>query len=319
MFYGRRVWRSFGVGLKERLDEIGVLGGGEDAEERRIQYKRDKAGGVNVTRQKAMAARVLVALAGRQRLMRTESFTEKGAKPWAQKSAAERALELKSVFNMIDANRDGNIDAKEFADSLRTLGFQASGEDVGRMLKELDKNKDGEIDLEEFTVVMTRKLDLQEISQLVKPTTASAFRQRSTAQQDAELKRLFDLFDSDKSGELDVDEVHFAFRAMGMDPSLDEVEQWVKDVDGQDEIDLAGFQKLFRERMLRPAATTKLEMAMESAALAQEVSAVPAAAAVVAATRAAAATCTGSVAACWLPAVRSVAASPAARLRSAAR
>jgi len=74
-----------------------------------------------------------------------------------------------------------------------------------------------------------------------------------TDQQKSEIKEAFDLFDMDQSGEIDVQEMHVAMRALGLEPSKAETEQFLDnaDTDGGGSIGYREFENLMSKKLLK--------------------------------------------------------------------
>mgnify|MGYP001087058152 CR=1 FL=1 len=61
-----------------------------------------------------------------------------------------REAQLQAVFNSMDLNHNGRLDANELSEALEQLNLDASPKTVARMIKRIDKNNDGSIDYKEF-------------------------------------------------------------------------------------------------------------------------------------------------------------------------
>merc|ERR1712216_162441 len=72
-----------------------------------------------------------------------------------------------------------------------------------------------------------------------------------TAEQKAELREAFDLFDTDGSGAVDATELHTAMKALGFEPKKEEIAKMVKemDKDGDATVDFEEFCKMMAEKM----------------------------------------------------------------------
>jgi Ca2+-binding EF-hand superfamily protein len=72
-----------------------------------------------------------------------------------------------------------------------------------------------------------------------------------TPEQEKECKEAFDLFDGDGSGAIDCKELKVAMMALGFEPSDDEIDKMVKDidVDGNATIDFAEFMEMMNGKM----------------------------------------------------------------------
>mmetsp|Transcript_89925 Transcript_89925/g.178711 ORF Transcript_89925/g.178711 Transcript_89925/m.178711 type:complete len:257 (-) Transcript_89925:133-903(-) len=71
--------------------------------------------------------------------------------------------------------------------------------------------------------------------------------------QKAEIKEAFDLFDMDGSGEIDLQEMHVAMRALGLEPSKEETEKFLLSADSDDSghIGYREFEQLMSKKLLK--------------------------------------------------------------------
>jgi len=58
--------------------------------------------------------------------------------------------QFEQLFYSFDTDKDGQITTVELSTVMKSLGLQASDEDLKGMISKMDKDKDGHIDLEEF-------------------------------------------------------------------------------------------------------------------------------------------------------------------------
>ena len=70
--------------------------------------------------------------------------------------------------------------------------------------------------------------------------------------QKQEIKEVFDLFDTDSSGAIDVKELKVAMRALGFEPTKDEVMKAIADADheGKTTIDYTEFQEMMQNKIV---------------------------------------------------------------------
>eukprot|EP00736_Rhodelphis_marinus_P012896 Rmarinus@m.15970 len=69
----------------------------------------------------------------------------------------EELQEFREIFNLVDADGGGTIEAEELQQLMEMLGLRPSREEVEEMVKEIDEDGNGEIDFDEFVQVMSRK------------------------------------------------------------------------------------------------------------------------------------------------------------------
>eukprot|EP00249_Psilotum_nudum_P018210 c26694_g1_i2 orf=463-1248(-) len=152
----------------------------------------------------------------------TEEIPEEPSEPKSERCvassgmvSAELVRELELVFQQFDANGDGKISATELGAVLRSLGDDTSDADAVLMVKEVDADGDGFIDLQEFIDLNTKSVDATgEIASL------------------DELKSVFLIFDIDKDGFINAEELHTVLRSLGDDKcTVDDCGRMIKGVD----------------------------------------------------------------------------------------
>lgn len=76
-----------------------------------------------------------------------------------------------------------------------------------------------------------------------------------TAEQQAEIKQAFEVFDADGSGAIDADELKKAMEALGFQPSIDEIKGMIAEVsdDGDEEVSYPEFEEMMTKLILGPA------------------------------------------------------------------
>jgi centrin-1 len=73
-----------------------------------------------------------------------------------------------------------------------------------------------------------------------------------TEQQKLEIKEAFDIFDTDGSGNIDANELKVAMRALGFEPTKDELKRMIAEMDstGKGTIDFPEFMQLVAKKMV---------------------------------------------------------------------
>merc|ERR1712216_16979 len=79
----------------------------------------------------------------------------------------------------------------------------------------------------------------------------------------AEVKEAFDLFDGDGSGAIDAKELYVAIQALGFEPTEDEIDKMVKDIDadGNAQVELSEFYEMMSGKMSEKDATEEMKKA----------------------------------------------------------
>ena len=147
----------------------------------------------------------------------------------ARRLTDKQRAEIADLFDLYDEDESGTIDISELPTLLRALGFTPTNAFCEQLMRKYDANADGTLGLEEFmTLVATEPL----------PGTAT----------EAELLRVFKLFDLDGNGTVSSDELVSAMTARGEPISLDEARAMVArvDTDGDRELNFAEFAAMMR-------------------------------------------------------------------------
>lgn len=119
--------------------------------------------------------------------------------------------ELEQVFKKFDANGDGRICADELGSIMRSLGHEATAEELRTMIAEVDSDGDGFIDLEEFIELNTKGIDHDEVLE--------------------NLKHAFEVFDIDKNGMISAEELQNVLKSLGEECTFDDCRKMISGVD----------------------------------------------------------------------------------------
>jgi len=85
---------------------------------------------------------------------------EEFATIWQRKMLSVNESYIHTVFNVLDADGDGNIDATELA---KVLDMTNEGDDekIAELIREVDTDNDGKINFEEFRTAMLERNDFK--------------------------------------------------------------------------------------------------------------------------------------------------------------
>ncbi|KAL8535895.1 hypothetical protein ACS0TY_011516 [Phlomoides rotata] len=119
--------------------------------------------------------------------------------------------ELEQVFNKFDANGDGRICAAELGSIMRSLGHEATAEELQLMIAEVDADGDGFINLEEFIELNTKGIDHDEVQE--------------------NLKHAFSVFDIDKNGMISAEELQNVLKSLGEECTFEDCRKMISGVD----------------------------------------------------------------------------------------
>lgn len=138
----------------------------------------------------------------------------------------------KQIFGTVDANDSGTIDEQELRLLLEKLGFVPLKMNIEETLTKVDKNKDRLLDFGEF-------FDFIETWQ----------RQEGFLDEEASaLKEVFDRFDEDDSGDVNILELADLLRELGYNETLEEIRVFLLEVDasGDNSLDFPEYMRLMR-------------------------------------------------------------------------
>lgn len=148
--------------------------------------------------------------------------------PWVKLLSVSQLLEIHQAFNRFDRDDSGEVDAKELKQVMKTLGMDATNEQIKEMIKSVDVDQSGMIEFEEFANMMARRFLIQD-GQI-------------------ELDQAFKLFDSDGSGYVSIEEMRTLLMAVGGEEALTEREMTalikVADPNGDGRITYAEFRDM---------------------------------------------------------------------------
>merc|ERR1712113_53772 len=105
--------------------------------------------------------------------------------------------DVRATFRQVDTDQSGFIDKEELAAVLQKLGGAVNDEEVDKCYNELDENDDGKIDFEEF----------------------SKWYLKSENRIESDIQQLFNKFDHDGNGYIEIDELENLVVACQGDPS----------------------------------------------------------------------------------------------------
>ncbi|KAK9115126.1 hypothetical protein Syun_021923 [Stephania yunnanensis] len=138
--------------------------------------------------------------------------------------SSTQVKELEAVFEKFDVNGDGKISMSELGSIMMSLGYNASEEELCKMMREADSDGDGFIDLNEFIDMNTKEVDLKEEIE--------------------DLRNAFKVFDADKNGLISPEELRNVMRSVGDSCSIEDCKRMIRgvDSDGDGQINFEEFQ-----------------------------------------------------------------------------
>ncbi|XP_060186793.1 caltractin-like isoform X1 [Lycium barbarum] len=123
----------------------------------------------------------------------------------------QKRQEIREAFDLFDTDNSGTIDAKELNVAMRALGFEASEEEINRMIAEVDKDGSGAIDFDEFVHMMNAK-----------------FGERDTKE---ELMKAFQIIDQDKNGKISFADIQRIADELGERFTDREIQEMIEEAD----------------------------------------------------------------------------------------
>lgn len=150
---------------------------------------------------------------------------------------------FKKMFDMFDTDRSGAIGFFEMKNLTRHLGVELDDEALKKSMQAIDENGNGDLEFEEFVHWLANvNSSGDEFAVLKSKIRAQGTRPLTNAQIE-QLRDVFNHFDKDGSGSIDVHELGHVFSAMGQNLSADELSLLMSqaDDDGSGEIDFDEF------------------------------------------------------------------------------
>ncbi|CAF2596906.1 unnamed protein product [Rotaria sp. Silwood2] len=135
----------------------------------------------------------------RQQLSEVHGFSE------------EQIAVYEESFSLLDKDGDGNISNHEIRCLMNSLGYAPSEEDISSVISKVDINGDGSVDFHEFLTMMRRR--------------------KSTGESDTELQQVFNVFDKNKDGFIDKDELYDMLLRLGENITDEDVTEMIEEAD----------------------------------------------------------------------------------------
>jgi Ca2+-binding EF-hand superfamily protein len=130
---------------------------------------------------------------------RSKKGTKKRERPGLTEDEIE---EIREAFNLFDTEGTGKIDPRELKGAMQSLGFESKNPTIFQMISELE-SMGREIDFEEFLDAITSKLGDKETK--------------------AGINKIFDLFDDDRTGHININNIRRVAKELGETMNQDEL------------------------------------------------------------------------------------------------
>jgi Ca2+-binding EF-hand superfamily protein len=137
---------------------------------------------------------------------------------------------IKQTFDLLDKDRDGNIDVKELEKFISNQGLNIPQEDLQEMIERIDSNGDGKIQFSEYKQAMDKILTNEDETILC--------------------KQIFDALDRGSDKVISIEELKYAFYCLGEILTDDEVRGLISHAseDGQN-VTYDDFERIYKEIM----------------------------------------------------------------------
>merc|ERR1712066_96790 len=138
--------------------------------------------------------------------------------------------EMKEAFDLFDTDGSGAISVNELTRAMQQLNFDVKHAVVFNMVADLDTDGSGEIEFDEFLEVMTAKIT-----------------DKNTKE---EIDRVFKLFDKDRNGTLEADDLSRVCKELGEEMSEEDVREVIQraDLDGDGVVGLQDFYNVLTKK-----------------------------------------------------------------------
>lgn len=137
--------------------------------------------------------------------------------------------DLRRIFDAVDTDHSGSLDFEELCTCFERLGMNESKASMARLMNEIDTDGNGTIEFEEFAAAFERaELGRDERLRVI----ANVARKLTLSEAEiASLRDMFDTYDTNRSGDLDQDELTEVLKALGLYESPRATVQLMESID----------------------------------------------------------------------------------------
>ena len=125
--------------------------------------------------------------------------------------ALNKEKEYKSIFEMHDINKDGNVNSLELANILKAINISIPDEEIKEIMTEIDLERNGEINYEEFISILNRR--------------------EKDVDTEEELLKAFKVFDKEGNGLININELKHIMLTVGNNLSESEINDMLTEAD----------------------------------------------------------------------------------------
>ena len=150
---------------------------------------------------------------------------------------------FRKMFDMFDSDHSGAIGFYEMKNLTKHLGVELSDTELRRSMDAIDENGNGDLEFEEFLAWLRNAGEQGDQFAILKSRIRAQGTRPLSNEQIKQLHEVFEHFDADHSGAIDMDELGNVFRAMGQELSEAELKALIRQVDddGSGEIEFDEF------------------------------------------------------------------------------
>ena len=144
--------------------------------------------------------------------------------------SVDEVQEVKDAFDLFDTDKSGAVSVQELIEAMQSLGLDQKSESVFNMIKDIDTDGSGELEFGEFLEMMTATLS------------------NKTSEDD--LRKVFNIFDSDRTGEISLMNLKKMSKELGEDMPFDELAEMIdrNDLDGDGRWSFEDFSEMITNK-----------------------------------------------------------------------
>ena len=160
---------------------------------------------------------------------------------------------IKQVFEALDEDGSGAIEASEMRVVMSKLGVDLTAEEARDMVRFADQDGDGSIDYEEFQrVLLSGKFEKASYWKVVRSNMSLIADSVVVAMAEEMLRKGFNKIDTSGNGELDYEELRLWLKSFGLQLTKSQARNMVReaDADGNGEIDFQEFKLIMSGKEL---------------------------------------------------------------------
>jgi Ca2+-binding EF-hand superfamily protein len=208
---------------QKKLDELAKYGGRELLDGLEVEWKGSRMISLHI-------------LNLRRRLRR--STTKSIKKIYEVQLPPEDVVILRETFDAVDPEKTGSVDKVQFGEAMKILRIQFSEDDIEEAIREVDLDGSGMLDWPEFLFFMNRF------------GSNFSIENKFTEERLKEMRQVFEMFDADNSGTLDIGELRDVMHSIGLAPEEWEIRAMIAEVDDDNsgEIEWAEFLYLMSKK-----------------------------------------------------------------------